>query len=89
MRYFLDDNFTTEVHEHVSGIISDEYYVNMMIAWYFATALAKRYDETIPYLKKQILKPWTHNKAIQKALESRRVPIKYKGELRELRIAKR
>lgn len=85
MTHFLDENFKHEALEIVSKIRSEEYYINMMIAWYFATALAKRYDDTIPYLKNYVLMPWTHNKTIQKAIESRRVPIPVKGELRSLK----
>ncbi len=89
MTHFLDENFKPEAIEIVSKIRSEEYYINMMIAWYFATALAKKYDETISYLNRRVLMPWTHNKAIQKAIESRRVPIKLKGELRKLKIKNR
>ncbi|WP_425539363.1 DNA alkylation repair protein [Microaceticoccus formicicus] len=89
MTHFLDEEFKPEAIEIVSKIRSEEYYINMMIAWYFATALAKNYDETISYLNRRVLMPWTHNKAIQKAIESRRVPIRLKGELRKLKIKNR
>lgn len=70
MLYFLDDHFDLAYLERVSRIQSDEYYVNMMIAWYFATALTKQYDRTICYLTDRKLSVWVHNKTIQKAIES-------------------
>ena len=73
MQYYLDDDFNPKYLEKVSKIKSKEYYVNMMIAWYFATALAKKYDEAIKYIENDILDKWTHNKTIQKALESYRI----------------
>ena len=86
MRNYLDDNFKVEYLEMVSKIKSDEYYVNMMRAWYFATALAKQYDKTISYIENNKLDTWTHNKAIQKAIESYRVTDEHKDYLRSLRI---
>ena len=86
MSYYLDDNFKSEYLKLVSKIKSDEYYINMMIAWYFATALAKQYDETIPYIENNILDKWTHNKTIQKAIESYRVSDEHKEYLRKLKI---
>lgn len=86
MRNYLDDNFKVEYLEMVSKIKSDEYYVNMMRAWYFATALAKQYDKTITYIENKKLDVWTHNKAIQKAIESFRVTDEHKDYLRSLRI---
>lgn len=71
--FYLDEAFRAEYLEWVAQIRSDEYYVNMMIAWYFATALAKQYDATISYIQEGRLDKWTHNKAIQKAIESYRV----------------
>lgn len=68
MQYYLDDDFNPKYLEKVSKIKSKEYYVNMMIAWYFATALAKKYDDAIKYIENNILDKWTHNKTIQKAL---------------------
>ena len=65
---------------------SEEYYVNMMIAWYFATALAKQYDAALPYLLECRLAPWTHNKAIQKAVESYRISDEQKVYLRSLKV---
>ena len=68
----------------VAALRSDEYYVNMMIAWYFATALAKQYDAVLPYIEKKKLDPWTHNKAIQKAVESYRITPEQKVYLKSL-----
>ena len=86
MSFYLDDNFKPEILELVSGVISDEYYINMMIAWYFATAIAKQYDATIPYIEKKRLSKWTHNKTIQKAIESFRINDETKVYLRTLKI---
>ena len=86
MRYYLDENFREEYLAKVAGIVSEEYYVNMMIAWYFATALAKQYDATLPYLEKYVLSPWVHNKTIQKACESNRVCAEHKTYLRTLKV---
>ncbi len=89
MRYFLDDLFDDEYPELVANIQSDEYYINMMIAWYFATALAKQYDAVIPYLQERRLSEWVHNKTIQKAVESYRITDEQKQYLRTLRIRKK
>ena len=86
MRFYLDEQFTPAYPSLVAEIRSDEYYVNMMIAWYFATALAKRYDEILPYIEEQRLDRWTHNKAIQKAIESDRISGERKAYLRTLKI---
>lgn len=86
LSYYLDDKFDSAFLERVAGIKSDEYYVNMMIAWYFATALAKQYDETIKILENKMLSPWVHNKTIQKAIESRRITVSQKEYLRSLKI---
>ena len=86
MQYFLDEDFDIEYAETVSRVESDEYYINMMIAWYFATALAKQYDAVIPFIENRALSPWTHNKAIQKSVESYRVTPEHKEYLRSLRI---
>ncbi|MBR6444690.1 MAG: DNA alkylation repair protein [Firmicutes bacterium] len=86
MSHFLDEDFDPEYPAMVAGIRSEEYYVNMMTAWYFATALAKQYDEIIPYIEKGRLDVWTHNKAIQKAIESRRITPEQKEYLRSLKI---
>lgn len=85
MTYFLDDAFEDKYLKRVSEIKSDEYYVNMMISWYFATALAKQYDATIPYLEKDTLSPWVHNKTIQKARESYRITTEQKEYLKTLK----
>lgn len=85
MRYHLDDNFTPDVLETVSKIRSNEYYINMMIAWFFTTALAKQYDATLPYITEQKLSKWCHNKTIQKAVESYRISDETKKFLRTLK----
>ena len=85
MQYFLDENFKVEFLDMVSKIKSKEYYVNMMIAWFYATALAKQYDSTIKYIEENKLSVWVHNKTIQKAVESYRVPEEHKKYLRSLR----
>lgn len=85
MTFFLDDDFDKAYLSKVSKIRSDEYYVNMMIAWYFATALAKQYEATVPYIEKCRLDRWTHNKTIQKAIESYRITPEQKEYLKTLR----
>ena len=86
MAHFLDEEFDPACPELVASVRSEEYYVNMMIAWYFATALAKQYDAVIPWLESRRMDRWTHNKAIQKAIESDRLPEDRKEYLRGLRI---
>ena len=86
MQHYLDDKFKIEYLEMVSKIKSKEYYVNMMIAWFFATALAKQYEDTISFIEKQKLDVWTHNKTIQKAIESYRITPEQKEYLRSLKI---
>ena len=86
MEHYLDGDFDLAYPEMVARLRSDEYYVNMMIAWYFATALAKQYDAVLPFLEEQRLDDWTHNKAIQKAIESRRITPEQKAYLRGLKI---
>ena len=88
MEHFLDEDFDPAYPEMVSQVRSDEYYVNMMIAWYFATALAKQYDAVLPYLTEHRLDRWTHNKTIQKAVESYRITDEQKAYLKELRMKK-
>ena len=88
MSLFLDDYFKPEYAELVSGVRSEEYYVNMMTAWYFATALAKQYDCAVKYLEDKRLDLWVHNKAIQKACESRRIDGGTKEYLKSLKIKK-
>ena len=86
MEHFLDEDFDIKYPEMVSELRSDEYYINMMIAWYFATALAKQYDAVIPFIEKRKLSPWTHNKAIQKSIESNRITPEQKEYLRTLKV---
>lgn len=86
MSFYLDDEFKPEYLDWVAAVRSDEYYVKMMQAWYFATALAKQYDATLPYIEKQALDDWTHNKAIQKARESFRITPEQKEYLKSLKL---
>lgn len=86
MRYFLDEEFDIRYPRMVAKVRSDEYYINMMIAWYFATALAKQYEEILPFIENRQLDTWTHNKAIQKAVESRRITPEQKTYLKTLKI---
>lgn len=81
MRYFLDASFQPEYLAWVAEIVSDAYYVKMMAAWFFATALAKQYDTAIGYLEDGKLDPWVREKTIQKALESNRIPAERKAAL--------
>jgi len=85
MEHFLDDDFKTSYLTKVSKIRSEEYYVNMMIAWYFATALAKQYDAALPFIEGNKLDKWTHNKSIQKAVESYRITPEQKEFLKTLK----
>ena len=85
LRLYLDEGFKDEYPKLVAGVISDEYYVNMMIAWYFATALAKQWDTVIVYLEERKLPKWVHRKTIQKAIESYRITKEQKEYLRMLR----
>lgn len=85
MRLFLDEDFDIEYAKIVSEIKSEEYYVKMMIAWYFATALAKQYKQIIPFLENNKMEIWTHNKTIQKACESNRITLQQKVYLRTLK----
>ena len=82
MEHFLDADFDPRYLAWVSAVESGEYYVNMMAAWYFATALAKQYEAAFPYIRDRRLPVWTHNKAIQKAAESYRVPPEHKEALK-------
>jgi 3-methyladenine DNA glycosylase AlkD len=86
MRYFLDEKFETKYLDLVTSINSEEYYINMMRAWFFATALAKQYDQTLPYIKNYSLDKWTHNKTIQKANESFRISKVQKEELKKFHL---
>ena len=85
MEHFLDEDFKTSYLTKVSKIRSEEYYVNMMTAWYFATALAKQYEAALPFIEGQKLDKWTHNKSIQKAVESYRITPEQKEYLKSLR----
>jgi len=86
MSFYLDNAFQPEMLNLVAEIRSEEYYVNMMIAWYFATALAKQPDAAMPFIVERRLEKWTHNKAIQKAIESFRISNEAKTYLRTLKI---
>ena len=77
--FYLDDAFEPEMLQLVANVRSEEYYVNMAVAWYFSMALVKQYDATLPYIQNRVLEPWTHNKTIQKAIESRRIPQETKA----------
>jgi len=85
MNEFLGEDFSPEYLAWVADVPGEDYYVKMMVAWYFATALAKRYDESVVYIEQRRLAPWTHKKAIQKALESFRVSEAHKEYLKTLR----
>ena len=85
MRFYLDEAFDPVYLDWVADLRSEEYYVNMMIAWYFATALAKQWDAALSFIENRRLEKWTHNKAIQKALESDRIPGERKAYLRTLK----
>ncbi len=86
MEHYLDGDFSPEYPEMVAVLRSEEYYVNMMIAWYFATALAKQYEATLPCIEGRRLDKWTHNKTIQKAVESYRITPEQKTYLKSLKI---
>ena len=85
MRLFLDEDFSPEYLEMTAGVQSQEYYVNMMIAWYFATALAKQWDAAVPYIEQHRLSDWVHKKTIQKAVESYRITSEQKEYLKGYR----
>ena len=86
MRYYLDGEFKPEFLEWVASIKSDEYYIRMMQAWFFATALAKQWEATLPYIEQHRLHPWTHNKSIRKAIESYRITDEQKALLKTLKL---
>lgn len=86
MCHFMDERFENRFLSWVADMRSEEYYVNMMIAWYFATALTKQYEAALPYIRQRKLEKWTHNKAIQKAIESRQIPAEHKALLRTLKV---
>ena len=85
MSFYLDEGFEPAQLEAVAERCCEEYYVNMMVAWYFATALAKQLEAALPYIENRRLSRWTHNKAIQKSIESRRIPDETKAYLKTLR----
>lgn len=85
MRYYLDEFFRPEYLEFAAAVRSDEYYVNMIVSWFFATALAKQWDATVPYLQQRQLPEWIHNKTIQKARESYRITPAQKAYLSSIR----
>ena len=86
MAHYLDEDFDGAYLRKVSQVPAGTYYVSMMVAWYFATALAKQYDAALPYIEGHKLDPWTHNKAIQKSLESYRISDERKAYLRGLKV---
>ena len=88
MEHFLDEDFKSEYPEMVAAVRSEEYYINMMTAWYFATALAKQYESILPFIEGNKLDTWTHNKTIQKAIESNRISAEQKNYLKGLKIKK-
>lgn len=88
MNFYLDEDFSPEYLKLAADVRSEEYYVNMMIAWYLATALAKQWEATIPYLEERRLPEWIHRKTIQKAIESYRITPEQKVYLRSLRWEK-
>ena len=89
MQHFLDEDFKPEYPKMVAAVRSEEYYVNMMIAWYFATALAKQYGAVLPFITEHRLDSWTHNKAIQKSIESYRITPEQKEYLKSLKIRRK
>lgn len=86
MRYYLDEHFMPGYLDLVARQCCEEYYINMMVAWYFATALARQYETVLPFLEQKRLPEWTHNKAIQKAVESRRITQEQKNYLKTLKV---
>lgn len=86
MSHYLDEDFMPQYLEIPASVKSEEYYVKMMVAWFFATALAKQWDETIPYIENNRLNKWEHNKSIQKAIESYRITDEQKSYLRTLKV---
>ncbi len=85
MSLYLDEAFLPEYAQWAAEVRSEEYYINMMVAWYFTTALAKQWEEIVPYLENKKLSQWTHNRTIQKAVESLRITPEQKSYLRSLR----
>ena len=89
MEHFLDESYDISYPETVAAIRSDDYYVNMMIAWYFATALAKQFESALFFIEEKKLAPQTHNKAIQKSIESYRITAEQKAYLKSLKISEK
>lgn len=85
MKYYLDESFKAEYPDRVAAVVSSEYYIKMMVSWYFATALAKQYESILPYLTENRLGVWEHNMTIKKACESFRISDERKDELRKLK----
>ncbi len=85
MAHFLSEDFKPEYLKIPAGIFSEKYYVNMMLAWFYAEALAKRWEDAVLYLENNMLPVWVHNKAIQKARESFRIPPERKEYLKTLK----
>lgn len=86
MSFYLDDDFKPEYLKWIAEIHHEHYYVKMMVAWFFATALAKQWDATLPYITGQTMEKWTHNKSIQKAIESYRITPEQKDLLRKYKV---
>lgn len=86
MTHFLDEDFQVAYLKIPAKVRSEDYYVNMMIAWFFATALAKQWSDAIPYIENRVLEPWTHNKTIGKARESYRLADDEKEYLKTLKV---
>ena len=86
LTHYLDGDFTPDLLERVAQINSQDYYVKMVVAWYFATALAKQYDYAIKYLQERRLSSWVHNKTIRKAIESFRITQEQKQYLKTLKV---
>ena len=89
MQHFLGENFDLKYADMAAEVRSEEYYINMMVAWYFATALAKQYELVLPYLEEKRLDDWVHNKAIQKSVESYRITDEQKAYLKTLKVRNR
>lgn len=84
--FYLDDAFKPDMLRLVADVKSDEFYIKMAVAWYFSIALVKQYNITLPYIQNRVLEPWTHNKTIQKARESRRISVERKEYLKTLKV---
>jgi len=89
LSYFLDSQFNSKILTITQTIISDNYYVNMALAWFYSVALVKQYDKVIPIIESKTLPQFVHNKAIQKAIESFRIPTNKKEYLKKLKLKTR